>query len=257
MAKNRIYCFSGTGNCLDLAKNIARQLGDTDIVMMRAEPVDFDARECERVGFIFPCYAGGLPGKVEEYVGRVEIVPGTYTFGVVTYAGYPGCGLHTIHRLHPLDYWAGVSHQCSCIWLFPHDLTSSPEKSQAGSEQAAAQIAGDLLAKKSTGKAPPLALANQLESKAWPMLSKKKAALLDASTACVGCGQCVKICPRGNIHMQGVHPQFGLDCIGCLGCLQYCPVGAISMGTITEKRERYHNPNVTAEELTKDVISFE
>ena len=57
--------------------------------------------------------------------------------------------------------------------------------------------------------------------------------------------------------MQGIHPQFGLDCIGCLGCLQYCPVGAISMGAITDKREHYHNPNITAEELTKDVISFE
>ncbi|MBQ3275859.1 MAG: EFR1 family ferrodoxin [Oscillospiraceae bacterium] len=257
MAKNRIYCFSGTGNCLDLAKNIARQMGDTDIVMMRSEPVDFDARECERVGFLFPCYAGGLPGRVEEYAGRVMITPGTYTFGVVTYAGYPGCGLHILHRLHPLDYWAGVSHQCSCIWLFPHDLTASPEKSQAGSEQAAGRIAADLLAKKRTGKAPPKALVNQIESKAWPALSKKKAALLDASTDCIGCGRCVKICPRGNIHMQGIHPQFGLDCIGCLGCLQYCPVGAISMGAVTEKRERYHNPNVTPEELTKAILSFD
>ena len=257
MKKNRIYCFSGTGNCLDLAKNIARELGDTDIVMMRAEPVDFDARECERVGFVFPCYAGGLPGNVEEYAGRVMITPGTYTFGVVQYAAYPGCGLHTIDRLHPLDYWAGVSHQCSCIWLFPHDLTSPANMSQAKSEQAAARIAADLLAKKRTGKKPPRAMVNQMESKAWPTISKKKAALRDASTTCIGCGQCVKICPRGNIHMQGIHPQFGLDCIGCLGCLQYCPVGAISMGAVTDKREHYHNPNITPEELTKDVISFE
>ena len=146
MAKNRIYCFSGTGNCLDLAKNIARELGDTDIISMRTEPVTFDARDAERVGFIFPCYAGGLPEKVEENVGRVEIAPGTYTFAVVTYAGYPGCGLHIIDRLHRLDYWAGVPHQCSCIWLFPHDLTGPADRSQRKSEEAARAIARDIRA---------------------------------------------------------------------------------------------------------------
>lgn len=38
MAENIIYCYSGGGNCLDMAKNIARELGDTDIVMMRSAP---------------------------------------------------------------------------------------------------------------------------------------------------------------------------------------------------------------------------
>ena len=36
MSTNLIYCYSGTGNCLDMAKNIAKELGDTDIVMMRS-----------------------------------------------------------------------------------------------------------------------------------------------------------------------------------------------------------------------------
>ena len=33
MSKNVIFCYSGSGNCLDIAKNIAKRLGDTDIVM--------------------------------------------------------------------------------------------------------------------------------------------------------------------------------------------------------------------------------
>ena len=35
MSKNVIFCYSGSGNCLDIAKNIAKKLGDTDIVLMR------------------------------------------------------------------------------------------------------------------------------------------------------------------------------------------------------------------------------
>ena len=43
MSKNVIFCYSGSGNCLDIAKNIAKRLGDTDIVMMRAEP---EVKDC-------------------------------------------------------------------------------------------------------------------------------------------------------------------------------------------------------------------
>ena len=56
MSKNVIFCYSGTGNCLDLAKNIAKGLGDTDIIMMRRAPVKTDVTDAERVGFIVPCY---------------------------------------------------------------------------------------------------------------------------------------------------------------------------------------------------------
>ena len=33
-----------------------------------------------------------------------------------------------------------------------------------------------------------------------------------------------------------------------------CPQQAISIGRITDRREHYHNPNVTAAELTESVI---
>ena len=71
MSENVIFCYSGTGNCLDMAKNIARGLGDTDIIMMRRAPEKTDVTDAARVGFIFPCYAGGLPGEVESFVRMV------------------------------------------------------------------------------------------------------------------------------------------------------------------------------------------
>lgn len=65
MSENVIFCYSGTGNCLDMAKTIARELGDADIILMRREPAVTDVRDARRVGFVFPCYGGGLPGGVE------------------------------------------------------------------------------------------------------------------------------------------------------------------------------------------------
>ena len=38
MRENIIYCYSGSGHCLNMAKTIAAHLGDTDIVLMRSFP---------------------------------------------------------------------------------------------------------------------------------------------------------------------------------------------------------------------------
>ena len=73
MKENVIFCYSGTGNCLDMAKNIAKSLGDTDIIMMRKYPAVTDVRGAKRVGFIFPCYGGGLPGHVERYLYDIKV----------------------------------------------------------------------------------------------------------------------------------------------------------------------------------------
>ena len=260
MSQNVIYCFSGSGNCLDIAKNIARVLGDTDIVMMRRAPAIRDVRFCERVGFVFPCYAGGLPGDVEEFVRTLSVKPNPYTFGVVCYAGYPGVGLAKLHGIVPLDYWAGISHQSACIWLMPHTLMIpplTPEKAQKRSEELAAQIGADVKAFVKKDKAPSAPLPNRLEASVWPKLAPKKAAAFSVTGRCIGCGQCARLCPKGNIRMVGSRPSFGTDCIQCLSCLQFCPQEAIHLGGRTLTRERWHNPNVTAEELNEKIIHID
>ena len=260
MSKNVIFCYSGSGNCLDIAKNIAKRLGDTDIVMMRAEPEVKDVRGAKRVGFVFPCYAGGLPGDVEKFVSTLRVDPASYTFGVVSYAGYPGVGMAKINDIVPLDYWAGISHQCSCIWLMPHTLMLpmlDASRAQARSEKLAAKIADDVLYVKHLSGRPLSNPVNALEAKAWPMLSGKKAAKMTVTDSCVGCGQCARLCPRGNISIANGRASIGTNCIGCLSCLQYCPKQAINMGGATVRRERYHNPNVSAADLCQKVIHID
>ncbi len=260
MSKNVIFCYSGSGNCLDIAKNIAKRLGDTDIVMMRAEPEVKDVRGAKRVGFVFPCYAGGLPGDVERFVSELRVDPESYTFGVVSYAGYPGVGMAKINAIVPLDYWAGISHQCSCIWLMPHTLMLpmlDASRAQARSEKLAAKIADDVLYVKHLSGRPLSNPVNALEAKAWPMLSGKKAAKMTVTDSCVGCGQCARLCPRGNISIVNGRASIGTNCIGCLSCLQYCPKQAINMGGATVRRERYHNPNVSAADLCQKVIHID
>lgn len=49
--------------------------------------------------------------------------------------------------------------------------------------------------------------------------------------ACVGCGVCVGVCPRGALAMAG-HTATIVDrdaCIECGACARNCPVGAITV----------------------------
>lgn len=260
MSKNVIFCYSGSGNCLDISKNIAKRLGDTDIIMMRSAPAVTDVQEAKKVGFVFPCYAGGIPAGVEDHVKQVKVSPSAYTFGIVSYAGYPGIGLSIINGIIPLDYWAGISHQCSCIWLFPHSMMMPPmdaAKAQVRSEKLASIIADDIYYVRRKDRAPRSNPINAFEASMMPKLSGKRAAKLRTSDACVACGQCVKLCPKGNISLENGRVSFGRNCIGCLSCLQYCPTQAISMGGVTEKRERYHNVNVSAEDLCQKIIHID
>ncbi len=260
MHKNVIFCYSGTGNCLDLARNIARGLGGADIVMMRKKPEITDVTEAERVGFVFPCFGGGAPGDVIKFAKEIKVAPQAYTFGVSVSAAYAGIGLSQLNDIIPLRYWTTVTHQCSCIWLFPHDLMMpkmDARSAQKRSEKLAMKIATDVLVRKKKDKKPPHNPLNALENKAWSKIAGKKAAAFKVSNACVACGQCARICPRENIKIVDGKARIGTNCIQCLGCLQYCPKSAISIGEITDKREHYHNVNVTVDDLVQKVIHIE
>lgn len=130
----------------------------------------------------------------------------------------------------------------------------TPAMAQRRADKKAKQIAQAVLSGAVSPKAPPKKPLNQLESSVWPKIVAGKAQKFAVSDACVGCGQCARLCPRGNIRIEGGRAVIGGNCIQCLSCLQYCLQQAISIGRITDRREHYHNPNVTAAELTESVI---
>ena len=260
MSENIIYCYSGSGHCLSMAKDIARRLGDTDIVLMRSMPAKLDAREAKRVGFIFSCMAGGLPGDVESYVKKIQIAPDAYRFAVEQYAGYLGCGLRKIDEIVRLDYWTGISNHSTAIWLMPHKLTfppTSPETAQKRIDKKAAEIAAAVKAGKRSEKRPPKQAPFELMSKGLGKTHAQRVKKFAANEDCIGCGTCVQLCPRGNIRLEGGKPVFGQNCIGCLSCVQLCPKAAINIGKITVKRERFPSSRVKPAELCEKIIHID
>ena len=66
-----IYYFSGTGNSLSVAKELARLIGDnmlTDITEADASAQRIDS---DVIGFVFPVYAWGLPLVVKHFISKL------------------------------------------------------------------------------------------------------------------------------------------------------------------------------------------
>ena len=78
---------------------------------------------------------------------------------------------------------------------------------------------------------------------------KAKGLGFHADESCMGCGQCARICPVGNIAMQDGKPVFGAKCEQCMACIQWCPQAAIQYKEETQARKRYQHPQVTLREF--------
>ena len=62
--------------------------------------------------------------------------------------------------------------------------------------------------------------------------------------SCNGCGKCARICPVQTISMVNKKPVWGKDCVQCLACIHRCPVRGIEYGKATERKGRYHHPDL-------------
>jgi ferredoxin/flavodoxin len=96
-----VYFFSGTGNSLAVARDLAARLGGTlrSIANVMDQPT-FDANaEATNVGLVFPVYHKSLPLIVKRFIERFERLDGAYLFAVATYGDTPGLALQHLADL--------------------------------------------------------------------------------------------------------------------------------------------------------------
>lgn len=63
------------------------------------------------------------------------------------------------------------------------------------------------------------------------MADRRKRKAFVNQTECVACGCCMKVCPKGAIHVfRGIMAQVDYEkCIGCGRCASECPAGVITV----------------------------
>jgi ferredoxin len=253
----KLFYFTGTGNTLCIAKNLAEKLGDATVEpVTRANPIiDNDV---DTVGIIFPVYGWGMPNIVGAFVDRLENCTGKYVFAVCNYGGTLFASLKSIQRRLQkkgiaLDAGFALRMPVNYIPIF---TVLSPEKQKKILDKAmkkTASIASIVKKKEKTGietwKVPVInglllsmheammANVNNEDKKYW------------VNDKCNGCGICKKVCPVGNISLSESGPVWNHACQECMACVHWCPPAAIQYGKAPERRGRYHNPEVSLQEM--------
>ena len=254
---NIIYFYTGTGNSLWTAKNIAGHLGDTELIPIASEKESIINSNAERVGLIFPVHMWGLPLHVIDFVRRLSTDPAKYYFSVAVNAGHIAATLIQLQKmLHEkkINLSAGFSI-CMPSNYIPWGGAIAREKQQELFTDSLSKI--KLIAEIVRGKEVRIpekgpSWQNIFLSALYKMGSPRiprmdKSFWVDAK--CTGCKICEKICPTKNIIIKDGKPTWHHHCEQCLACIQWCPEEAIQYGKSTTTKKRYHHPEIKIKEM--------
>jgi len=250
--KTIIYYFSGTGNSLVVARDIAANIPDAKLIRIMPDiPTDFN--EKTKIGIVFPVYSLGAPAIVKNFIEKINCPKDSYIFSVATCGGSLGHTFSVVEKAlaksgNKLSAAFGLTMPDNFIPFFPipSQTQQKPmlEKEKEITKKIATNIIQEvkipapktmgLLGALLTGIAYPLALKHfsKADKKFWP------------DTKCNGCGVCAKVCPVKNIAIKDNKPTWQHHCELCLACLHWCPQAAIQYGKISPKRGRYHHPEL-------------
>lgn len=261
--KTTIYVFSGTGNSLAVAKQIAAGLEEVQIrsiaKYMKDETV---TTHDERVGFVFPCYYGEIPSIVKEFVRKLKMKEARYVFCVITAGASAGYGLSIMNQLlheqgKKLNYGNSVVMTSNYIVAWYYKLL------YRGSEQIQKKLK-DVEEKirlmvKEIQNAREFVAKGSTMGYIMPHIISPSKIVRDtrpfdreflAGENCNGCGICAKVCPVSNIQMDNRGPMFTHNCQRCMACLMYCPRQAILIKEKKMFNGRYHHPDISALEIS-------
>jgi ferredoxin len=250
--KNVLFYFSATGNCLQVARDIAEEVGECEVLNL-AEYDTGNRIAAERVGFIFPVYYWGIPNIVGEFLKKLEFESSPYLFAIATCGHTFGASLNQINDLFKAKnqkLHSGFAIRMPENYIISYNTDS--EKTQRmlfEREKIKTATIGKVVAAKKEQHIEMSKILfsgligkpiNESALKGFPARDTN----FNLNENCTGCGLCAKRCPVHNITLVNGKPEWNHHCELCLACLQRCPAQAINYGNKTQKRKRYFNPNV-------------
>ena len=252
----KLYVYTGTGNSLWIARQLALELKEAAVDFIPYLTSDMKV-EADRVGIVFPVHIWGLPSHVIRFVNHLQVRPETYFFAVAVNAGQCAATLLQLQKLmsarkRPLALgYSCVMPSNYTPWGGPGPIETQQRLFSEAREKVKA-VAGAILRgeQKRVDRGPlwqniVLSWIYKLSFRSVHKMDKK----FWVDDKCNGCGICLNVCPATNIEMTNQKPSWLHRCEQCLACLQWCPQEAIQYGEKTVKYPRYHHPEVDLKDL--------
>lgn len=253
---NIVFYFSGTGNSLYVAKTIADELGNCEIISMAKSENYVLSKNYDNIGFIYPNYFCGLPKRVIKFIENIDLSNNlnTYYFSIATIGGNIGNAVYQMYELFFNRHGIKINN-CQKLKMYQnyvnfHKMKKNVSEITKKSNERLIPIISSI---KNKETCKPTRLFNVLRFVNKNFL--KKVSNLDnyysINSNCSGCGICKEVCPVKNIEMINKKPAFKHNCEQCVACIQYCPQRAIDYKNLTQKRGRYTHPEINYKELIK------
>ncbi|MBR0049790.1 MAG: EFR1 family ferrodoxin [Prevotella sp.] len=254
-----IFYFSGTGNTKWAAQQLSTLTNEPLVSIaeaVKAESYDYSLKTAERLGFCFPVHGWQPPRIVRQFVDRLNIGDTTshYCYALCTCGDSIGMAMDMIEaelRNRGIRLASAVSLVMPESYVcLPFMYTDTPERERAKLQQAEADL--DAFATKVIERKEGY---RQLKEGAAPwLMSHVIGAYFNGRMItdrkfrvdpdrCVGCGLCEKMCPTGDVRLDGQsHPEWQHSgaCTCCLACYHHCPHHAIDYGRYTPRRGQYY-----------------
>jgi ferredoxin len=273
-----IYYFSGTGNSLVVARDIAGRL-EGRLIPVASVLAEVRIRPgVDVMGIVFPVHNvvnGGVPSIIMRFLSRLEGIASTYIFAVCTCGAGAGEALSNIEKQIKAK---GGKLAAGFTVKMPFNcppFTKEDEQLQRFRDwdRQLAEVVEIVAARKESKikKLNPvvnialyplgvimhsLILNNYRKlAGASGLAFYDTVSLIDRSFTvddnCNGCGICAEVCPVNNIEIVDRRPVWQHHCESCLSCFAWCPQQAINGGILSGKTERYHHPGVTLPDMLK------
>ncbi len=244
-----ILYFTGTGNSRYIAQRIAKATGDT-LVSMNDKIKQHDTKPihgADRLVFVVPTYGWRIPRIVEQWIQETQFTGAVRAWFVMSCGGEIG---NAAQYIRSLCAQKGFAYMGTAQVVMPENyiaMFNAPERGEAEQiiENAAPVIdaAAQAIVQGKEFPPPRNNLYDRLMSGAVNPLFYRlfvKADGFHVDERCVGCGNCVELCPLNNITLQEERPVWGKNCTHCMACICLCPEEAIEYKKKSVGKPRYH-----------------
>ena len=257
-----ILYFSGTGNSLQVTKDISSELWNFNFCNMGSLISEEKIKvEAKTLGIVFPVYYARLPLAVKNVVKKLEISKDTYVFAVATHGGAPSNSLIKLKKLlnnNGGDINSGflINMPGNNVLAYGANSIEKQNKAFKIETEKVKEISAIIKERNNQEcEVSKLIIDRVIDSVFKGVTDKIMQGFYQrdnkfwVTDKCNGCRLCERVCPVKNIEFSENKPVWKHKCEQCTACIQYCPNEAIQWGKKTIKRTRYRNPNIVIKEM--------